>query len=65
MGPWTAKFDDGLEVRKAAYETMYTLVRCSDHLGFVNRLAKFFHFVSASSTHACPSLTYTSSLAES
>ena len=41
MGPWTAKFDDGLEVRKAAYETMYTLVRCSDHLGLVGRLVKF------------------------
>jgi cullin-associated NEDD8-dissociated protein 1 len=27
MGPWTQKFDDGLEARKTAYETMYTLVR--------------------------------------
>ena len=26
MGPWTQKFDDGLETRKTAYETMYTLV---------------------------------------
>ena len=26
MGPWTHKVDDGLEARKAAYETMYTLV---------------------------------------
>jgi cullin-associated NEDD8-dissociated protein 1 len=26
MGPWTQKFDDGLEARKTAYETMYTLV---------------------------------------
>ncbi|KAL5534786.1 hypothetical protein ACEPAG_1250 [Sanghuangporus baumii] len=26
MGPWTQKFDDGIEVRKAAYETMYTLL---------------------------------------
>lgn len=25
-GPWTQKFDDGLETRKTAYETMYTLV---------------------------------------
>lgn len=27
MGPWTHKVDDGLEARKTAYETMYTLVR--------------------------------------
>lgn len=27
MGPWTHKVDDGLETRKTAYETMYTLVR--------------------------------------
>ncbi len=27
MGPWTQKFDDGLETRKTGYETMYTLVR--------------------------------------
>ena len=27
MGPWTHKVDDGLEARKIAYETMYTLVR--------------------------------------
>jgi cullin-associated NEDD8-dissociated protein 1 len=26
MGPWTHKVDDGLETRKIAYETMYTLV---------------------------------------
>lgn len=26
MGPWQHKVDKGLEVRKAAYETMYTLV---------------------------------------
>jgi len=26
MGPWTQKFDDGLETRKTAYETMYTLL---------------------------------------
>lgn len=26
MGPWTLKVDDGLEARKTAYETMYTLV---------------------------------------
>ncbi|EEB95452.1 hypothetical protein MPER_05579, partial [Moniliophthora perniciosa FA553] len=25
MGPWTHKVDDGLEARKTAYETMYTL----------------------------------------
>jgi cullin-associated NEDD8-dissociated protein 1 len=27
MGPWTHKVDDGLEARKTAYETMYTLVK--------------------------------------
>lgn len=27
MGPWTHKVDDGLDARKSAYETMYTLVR--------------------------------------
>ena len=27
MGPWTHKVDDGLEARKTAFETMYTLVR--------------------------------------
>jgi cullin-associated NEDD8-dissociated protein 1 len=26
MGPWTHKVDDGLDTRKTAYETMYTLV---------------------------------------
>jgi cullin-associated NEDD8-dissociated protein 1 len=26
MGPWTQKFDDGLETRKTAFETMYTLL---------------------------------------
>ena len=26
MGPWSHKVDDGLETRKTAYETMYTLV---------------------------------------
>jgi cullin-associated NEDD8-dissociated protein 1 len=26
MGPWTQKFDDGLEARKTAFETMYTLL---------------------------------------
>jgi cullin-associated NEDD8-dissociated protein 1 len=29
MGPWTHKVDDGLEPRKTAYETMYTLVGSS------------------------------------
>lgn len=29
MGPWTHKVDDGLEARKTAYETLYTLVRIS------------------------------------
>lgn len=27
MGPWAYKVDDGLDARKTAYETMYTLVR--------------------------------------
>ena len=27
MGPWKHKVDDGLEARKTAYETMYTIVR--------------------------------------
>ena len=27
MGPWTHKVDDGLDARKTAYETLYTLVR--------------------------------------
>ncbi|KAG5651284.1 hypothetical protein H0H81_009201 [Sphagnurus paluster] len=26
MGPWTHKMDDGLEARKTAYETMYTML---------------------------------------
>lgn len=26
MGPWKHKVDDGLEARKTAYETLYTLV---------------------------------------
>lgn len=26
MGPWTHRVDDGLEARKTAYETLYTLV---------------------------------------
>ena len=26
MGPWAHKVDDGLEARKTAYETLYTLV---------------------------------------
>ena len=31
MGPWKHRVDDGLEARKTAYETMYTLV-CSTPL---------------------------------
>jgi cullin-associated NEDD8-dissociated protein 1 len=27
MGPWKHRVDDGLETRKTAYETMYTIVR--------------------------------------
>jgi cullin-associated NEDD8-dissociated protein 1 len=26
MGPWKHRVDDGLETRKSAYETMYTIV---------------------------------------
>jgi cullin-associated NEDD8-dissociated protein 1 len=26
MGPWTHKVDDGLDARKTAWETLYTLV---------------------------------------
>jgi len=29
MGPWTHKVDDGLDTRKIAYETLYTLVSTS------------------------------------
>jgi hypothetical protein len=29
MGPWQHKVDDGLEARKTAYETLYTLVYLS------------------------------------
>ncbi|EIW86241.1 TIP120-domain-containing protein [Coniophora puteana RWD-64-598 SS2] len=31
MGPWSHKVDDGLEARKTAYETMYTLLDTSLH----------------------------------
>jgi len=34
MGPWQHKVDDGLEARKTAYETLYTLV-CIALLWFV------------------------------
>lgn len=33
MGPWQHKVDDGLEARKTAYETLYTLVRVAHSLG--------------------------------
>lgn len=33
MGPWQHKVDDGLEARKTAYETLYTLVCLSISLG--------------------------------
>jgi cullin-associated NEDD8-dissociated protein 1 len=33
MGPWQHKVDDGLEARKTAYETLYTLVCLSVSLG--------------------------------
>lgn len=35
MGPWTHKVDDGLETRKIAYETMYTLVSLSYSKGVI------------------------------
>ncbi|KAF7300230.1 Cullin-associated nedd8-dissociated protein 1 [Mycena kentingensis (nom. inval.)] len=42
MGPWTHKVDDGLDARKAAYETMYTLLdTCLSQLG----LSTFFERV--------------------
>jgi hypothetical protein len=31
MGPWRHKIDDGLEARRTAYETMYTLVSLLFH----------------------------------
>jgi cullin-associated NEDD8-dissociated protein 1 len=31
MGPWRHKVDDGLEARRTAYETMYTLVSLQSH----------------------------------
>lgn len=37
MGPWTHKVDDGLETRKTAYETLYTLVRTQSR-GHICRL---------------------------
>jgi len=37
MGPWTHKVDDGLDTRKIAYETLYTLVSAS------NILSSFLH----------------------
>ncbi|KAF8525252.1 armadillo-type protein [Hysterangium stoloniferum] len=44
MGPWQHKVDDGLEVRKTAYETMYTLLdTCLNKLD----LHAFFARVSA------------------
>lgn len=38
MGPWTHKVDDGLEARKTAYETMYTLVSVTFILEYFFRL---------------------------
>ena len=37
MGPWQHKVDDGLEARKTAYETLYTLVRLVVCPGFPYR----------------------------
>lgn len=55
MGPWTQKFDDGLETRKTAYETMYTLVgacncEASEPCGVL-----FNSVLNSSSTHVFPS----------
>jgi hypothetical protein len=35
MGPWQHKVDDGLEARKTAYETLYTLVRLVVYQGLL------------------------------
>jgi len=42
MGPWTHKVDDGLEARKTAYETLYTLVGINSPLQG-RAVAKDFH----------------------
>lgn len=39
MGPWQLKVDDGLEARKTAYETMYTLVRLAVFLMVIINLS--------------------------
>lgn len=63
MGPWTHKVDDGLEARKTAFETMYTLVRLS--LPFFSLPGEYtmsdtcLHL--GSSTHASPRSTCTNS----
>ena len=33
MGPWKHRVDDGLDARKSAYETMYTIVSHRSHRG--------------------------------
>jgi cullin-associated NEDD8-dissociated protein 1 len=43
MGPWTHKVDDGLEARKTAYETMYTLVCIVFFLSLSNIYSPLFH----------------------
>lgn len=59
MGPWQHKVDDGLEARKAAYETMYTLVR-----NFI--ISSFYYLHGLSSLiRVSISLTCTRSLTES
>jgi hypothetical protein len=52
MGPWTHKVDDGLEARKTAYETLYTLVRIDSRYES-KKLAENLH----SWTHAYRSWT--------
>jgi cullin-associated NEDD8-dissociated protein 1 len=41
MGPWKHRVDDGLEARKTAYETMYTLVSGELALLTIYRLIYF------------------------
>ncbi|KAF8303097.1 TIP120-domain-containing protein [Clavulina sp. PMI_390] len=43
MGPWKHKVDDGLEIRKTAYETMYTILDTS--LSSIDLHAFFIHVI--------------------
>lgn len=42
MGPWKHRVDDGLEARKTAYETMYTLVSHTCH-GYFSAILTSVH----------------------